>query len=382
MERRPPNIASQYMGGVFGDSGRACFRMLLGWSIYIGGYIVMRLLLELNGAGDLRLKTLRDKPVPRQLMEPEAALLVCSSKLPEMTTSASQSKKTGYGKLPSGVKFTRYGRQIVREAGAALDAGRISRTVFLTGTLPGSTLESFRALAAWSAWTVKTLLQWILDTDGEALSFGVWEFQKRGALHLHLCIQASSSKLANEFKLRWKARWIRILDGIGRRSGIDLYSRGESGTWSGQKFITRTDAQTVEKSCGRYLSKYLSKGSVISSKACATPPARWWFISAALRRRISAQRISYEVRRLSIADAIESFEKIGGEMAADRQKIYAYRSPYDCMVKGVIALCSPIEASLLFDRIKAAMRIHQPEADYFVKALMEVFAGSKLLHAG
>lgn len=69
-------------------------------------------------------------------------------------------------------------------------------------------------------------------------------------------------------------------------------------------------------------------------------------------------------------------------MAADRQKIYAYRSPYDCMVKGVIALCSPIEASLLFDRIKAAMRIHQPEADYFVKALMEVFAGSKLLHAG
>lgn len=342
----------------------------------------MTLAILCNAAGDFRLRVQREKKKTQQPLLPAASTLVCSSEVQELTTSGVKRERKGFGILPNSSGIGRSARTRIREVGAVLDEGRLSRTVFLTGTLPGSTGESLRAIAEQSAWIVQTCTQWIRDTAHGALYFGVWELQKRGALHIHLCVQVETDAEVRALLARWKSRWIAVLGAVGERSGVDCFARAGGTTWAAHKSITRTDAQIVEKSVARYLAKYLSKGACSKLPYATYSPTRWWFCSKLLREKSTARRLNCTVGALSPATAGDLFQRIGSAIAERTAKVFPCFSPVDFTYKGLIALLAPLEASMLFDEIRAALRTLQqgirkyvPEAVPDIQEVAAWFSG-------
>lgn len=317
----------------------------------------MRVSLELSADGDIRCRLLRDQKHIQKGAPLPVPPLVCSNEVQEMTTVSDKSDRVGFGSISTRNTFGRRAKKVVRCAGAVLDRAPLSRLVFLTGTLPGSTPESFKALAAWSGWVVQTLLQWVRDTTGDTRCFGVWEYQRRGALHLHMCVECPTAELAAEIRRKWKARWIRILDGVAARAKVDVYRRDLHHTWCQRKWLTRTDAQIVQKSVGSYLSKYLSKGSSANRRLTAFPPSRWWFVSRSVRREIEQSRQCTTVLDLEAGTGQQILARVSQFLEAGGARVaHSYESPVDRMVKGVIYLTSPIIASLLYDYLAAPLR--------------------------
>lgn len=307
----------------------------------------------------MRLLCLQDKQDTRKVSTESGALLVCSSLLQELTTPVQKSVRPGFGTISTRHNLTRYARQTIREVGAVIDSGILRNTVFLTGTLPGSTTEALDALAAWSAWAVGAVLQWVRDYSPTANYFGVWEYQKRGALHLHVCIQCQSPQEADNLKRRWKDRWILVLRGVARRSGVDVFRRDHNHTWADTPWAVRTDAQTVEKSVACYLAKYLSKGSAKNRAACYSPPSAWWFAKRQLTQTARNLRRKIAITHLSLAAQIDLFERVGAVIAEQTAACFSYQSAYDFSIKGLVALLKPIQASLLFDDLKRILGILQ-----------------------
>lgn len=311
----------------------------------------MRLRLTCNGAGDIRLQCLRDSKAPLRISPPKGGALVCSDGLQEMTTPAVAEPKVGFGKISNGTTFGRQARSFVREAGAAISSAPLRRCTFLTGTLPGSTSQALQALAAWSGWLVGAVEQSIRDFYPGTQLFGCWEYQRRGALHLHVCVLTPTAAQAVQLRQGWKARWIKLLTTVSRKAGVDLFEREDGSSWSDRKWVTRTDAQQVERSVSSYLAKYLSKGSAKNRKVAQYPPSRWWFCSQSLRDIVRSRRLKTVVEQLPLSLSLDWYERIAGFLVSQSAKTFAYNSPYDCSVRGVITLLSPIEASMFYDSI-------------------------------
>jgi len=263
--------------------------------------------------------------------------------------------------MPFLTRFSRYGRTLMREAAAVMDETDRRRCVFLTGTLPGSTEASLQAISAWSGWIVQTVRQWLRDRGIGAKFFGVWEWQRRGALHLHLCVQAPDASRARRLLRVWKERWIQILDGVSARSGVDVYRKNEWHTWASEKWRVRTDAQVVEKSVGAYLGKYLSKGSSANRKQCNYPPSSWYFCQRELGREISGRRQELVLARLCLSASADLWERLGAEVAAQGRPTFLYKSPVDYRLRGLVCLLKPIEAAMVFDSLSWVFRVLSSE---------------------
>ena len=316
----------------------------------------VRVTLATNAAGDIRLRLLSDKPDIQYIVPPQGGTLVCSDLLQEMTTRPKPGPRPGFGLISKRTTFGRCARQSIREAGAVLDSAPPRQCVFLTGTLPGSTDASLRALAAWSGWVVQTVLQWARDYAAGARLFGVWEYQKRGALHLHLVVQGRSETAVRQLLARWRQRWLLILDSLSARSGVDMYEREKGGSWRTDKSKVRVDAQRVEKSVSRYLSKYLSKPGKAKKNSRRYPPSSWTVCTRSLRQAVKHAHLKCTVQRLSLADAHSLFETIGGFLAEQSKKTFVVESAWDKRFKGLTVLTEPVRAWFLFQEIAASVR--------------------------
>ena len=119
------------------------------------------------------------------------ALLDISSKFQR---SDKPSLRKGWGATPSIKNFTAKSGQKLRECGAIVDilcGGDLSRTRVITLTLPSSGEDSYKAISNYSGEITNRLLELIRRNENESTKFYyffVWEHQKRGALHLHLCL--------------------------------------------------------------------------------------------------------------------------------------------------------------------------------------------------
>lgn len=187
--------------------------------------------------------------------------------------------RVGYGKpgRPSELGI-RARRQIVRAGSLLGDDVQRSNVVFLTSTLPGSTLDALMAIAAWSSWAVHellTVIPRILRTPASELRWiWVWEHQKRGALHWHCAIACPDYLSSLRLRSKFRDLWVRILRTIGEKSGTDIAARADGGTWKDNPELWRVEAAPARKNPSRYLAKYLSKGSRALSSAFFPP--RWY----------------------------------------------------------------------------------------------------------
>jgi hypothetical protein len=216
--------------------------------------------------------------------------------------------KNGYGSMSENCpNFTKNSKKSIRWGAAAIEKEfGIGRCVFLTGTLPGGTIEAQFTFAQYSSWFVDRLNKWLLkhySINGKSYRISVWELQKRGALHLHALVAVAPEKTASLIS-EFQAYWIKLLEDLSDSTGVDLFGRAGGGSHRG-KYFKPVKIQgenrplrdvicygaVVVKTVAGYLSKYLSKGAgdFRFSKAPEYYPARWWSTSRAVKDLIAEQ---------------------------------------------------------------------------------------------
>lgn len=239
-----------------------------------------------------------------------------TSSLPPLSlgpNSKTQRSRAGYGALP--VRPSRFGLAASRKLKAASSA--MSQTVlpheclFITGTLPGSTEAAFRNLAAYSAYIVNGLKSWIANYAPQKYDFYVWEYQKRGALHLHYCVHIPDEISRDYIRCNFKEWWCGILHRVGALSNCDMFRKNAKKTHLGNESIVRAEAQIVKKDVGRYLSKYLSK-SINPKRGNARffTPSRWWGVSRPLNQLLESMTDRVELMIGGIHSVLKQFESI------------------------------------------------------------------------
>lgn len=214
----------------------------------------------------------------------------------DVTNSA---QKPGHGGESNVSGFTLYGRRQLLRAGGALDESVDSPEdcLFLTGTLPGSTYEAKRAIANWSAYAVNLVQSWISKRVPQKLTLYVWEFQKRGALHLHYAVACPDKKAAEYICTNWRAQWQRVIDSIGLKAGVDMWRKNANFTHAHDKSVLQADAQRCRKSIANYLAKYVSKSQqqYKDNHWAKCKPSRYWGVSRPLNAILKSMSTKMEI---------------------------------------------------------------------------------------
>lgn len=209
-----------------------------------------------------------------------------------------RARLSGHGELPIRVtKFGNEAKRSIQRCARALD-GVVENPgdiLFLTGTLPGSGQEQFLAIAQWSSWIVHALKNWVGNYCPGKLDFYCWELQKRGALHLHYAVHCPEEVNSQFILDNFKAQWIRLLDRVGRETGVDMYRNVARGfSHAANKNVVQAKAERVVKGVGNYLGKYLSKSTQGGSDKGIFAPCRWWGVSRPLRELEKSERVVNE----------------------------------------------------------------------------------------
>lgn len=204
----------------------------------------------------------------------------------------------GYGLLPRPCVFTSRAKNTIYQAGGALDKeGHLS--IFLTGTLPASTPAAYEVLSMYSAYVlkrIKTKISQIASKRGsEYFYLSVWEYQQRGALHLHICLSSPCEDFLQENLLLWKIYWIKMLKKVEELSSVPLLSAPDGYQFSFDQI--QAPAQKTISGVTSYLAKYLSKDSSKNIKSSVEEsrsrrstffsPGRWFSKSASVKALIA-----------------------------------------------------------------------------------------------
>jgi len=221
---------------------------------------------------------------------------------------------SGFGGLPRPTVFGLPARRAVRRLSKALDdlAPKPEDLLFFTGTLPGSTVESLEALSRWSGYVVHRLKSWLNRIAPGYECVFCWEWQRRGALHLHLAVWVPEPRDRELALGGMRGRWIGLLRAVGEKSGVDLFARGGGkGTWKDAPWAVRARCEIVRKSVGAYLGKYLSKSEVpAGGVARKFYPSRWWGSTRGLKILTSEKKRKFTVFVGSYRKAASSAEWI------------------------------------------------------------------------
>lgn len=254
-------------------------------------------------------------------------------KFPSAPLSLAPNSKTerssaGYGSLP--LKPTRFGlnakRSLIRAGGALEKVAPASETLFLTGTLPGSTEDSFRTIAQYSSYIVNALKSWISHYAPEKLDFYCWELQKRGALHLHYAVHVPDDASRAYIIGAFHGWWVQILHRIGDMGNVDMFRKNSSHTWLSDESKVRAVAEVCRKSVARYLAKYLSKSAApTKGSARAFTPARWWGVSRPLKALTDSMTSVCELIESGYHAVRSVWEKIKSICDSSESVTHSYR---------------------------------------------------------
>lgn len=242
--------------------------------------------------------------------------------------SKTERSRAGYGELPA--KPTAFGlnakRQLLRSGGALEKSVPTDEVLFLTGTLPGSTEDSFRAIAAYSGYIVNGLKAWISTYVPGKYDFYVWEYQKRGALHLHYAVHVPNELHRNHILSSFRDWWITILHRIGEMAGCDMFRKNSGHTWLSDLSKVRAIAEVCKKSVARYLAKYLSKSaSPTRGPARFFTPSRWWGTSRPLKSLTASLTETVEIIVSGVQAVRRKWEEVYAACASSDSVTYCYR---------------------------------------------------------
>lgn len=227
----------------------------------------------------------------------------------DLLKKSQQSKKVqrSWGKPQTKKVFRKAGGDKILQGGAIIDRFvGVQDSYMLTLTLPGNTWKAMDALARWSGYIVNRCLQVIrrVDTSESPLYwFFVWEHQKRGALHLHLC--AGMKNKGRELEKILKAvkdKWFNVLLALSEKENIDMFAgKGFRYTWKNRPDKWQWDLQPIKKSVAGYFAKYCAKNKDATRKRGKkspprhppTYPSRYWGSSASVKKKVKLLTVTY-----------------------------------------------------------------------------------------
>jgi len=321
---------------------------------------------------EIRIQRSQSRPMRRESVPDENGEVECEilqpddhtlwqslEKIPPLSlgsNSKPERHSAGYGNLPA--KPSTFGlnakRSLIR-AGAAMDSDCLAHErLFLTGTLPGSTDSSFRAIAAYSGHIVNGLKAWVAKYVKAKLDFYCWEYQKRGALHLHYCVHIPTESDRSIILGGFKSWWIQAMHRIGDLSSTDMFRKDENYTHLSDTSKIRAVAEVCRKSPSRYLAKYLSKSvSPARGSARLFTPSRWWGTSRPLKALLAVKSFVVNICEGGYQSIRKKWELVKHVYATSESVTYSYVHKFGM---GETVICypnSPIESKELWIQLQA-----------------------------
>lgn len=219
-------------------------------------------------------------------------------------------------------RLSTYAKASLQRVGGAV-AARFPphESIFLTGTFPGGDFRSQSAVASESAWIVHRLKSWIYKKIGANVSYYVWEFQKRGTLHLHYVVLVPCARARAEIIEGFREEWIRLIAGASIRSGQNLFIGNKGRDFFLEKEKLQIYAQECYKSSAAYLSKYLSKKKYKDFP----PPTRMWGASREARKLVAESLISIRFCHKTISQAEDIAYRMESESNTPQEKSRFFR---------------------------------------------------------
>lgn len=274
--------------------------------------------------------------------------------------SPEENPKVGFGRPGEGNGFSTNGRRRLMRAGAVLDslAETPNQVLFCTGTLPGSTYESKLAIAAWSGWAVNAVKAWFAKRVPAKHDMYVWEFQKRGALHLHYAILVKDEAVRQRIISEWKQQWERIIDGISGKSGVDCWRKNANYTHANNKSVLQADCQECTKSIAKYLSKYVSKSQqqYLDNHWAKCKPSRFWGISRPLCKLLAEQTQTETLRLANRREFDAGYEDCLSVMQSYAPIEHHYEVP-KVRARVIVGYSNPGERQWLLRKLTASLSL-------------------------
>lgn len=209
--------------------------------------------------------------------------------------AATSRRRGGWGFQAKPTKFGRNARHRLLEAGAVIDQEFGTNCYEVTLTVPGSLREAFMVVANYSGWLCDRLLREVRRTPETQHWFYCWEWQKRGALHLHFAIAGSSLPDVKKVAQKLEYDWFELLLELGEKTNVDLFRKNRNFTWRNRPEKWQSHVSPIRKSCAAYFSKYAGKSTNTQPRAgFSFFPARWWGSSRAIKQGIELRRERYE----------------------------------------------------------------------------------------
>jgi hypothetical protein len=131
-----------------------------------------------------------------------------------------------------------------------------------------------------------------------------------------------------DLELGLKKEWIRLIDSVCEKSGVDLWEKSDGSSWANYKSVVRVAVERVKKSVARYLAKYLSKAESKGDSGMSDRyyPSRWYGISNQLRGMIADMTSSYEMTGIrTMRDAFLICQSITEKLDQVTEKIRKWR---------------------------------------------------------
>lgn len=250
-------------------------------------------------------------------------------------------------RLPRKKIFRSQARRQILECAAIAEEKFGKNCVMFTATVPGSGWRIAATVAKASGKIVNRIKQIFRDNlMGEYSLFGVWEWQKRGMLHLHIGVASNEVEKLEKLRQEWKERWINLLLDISFEEKRDLFRKNESWTWQDDTEQVQCDASWVQHSIGRYLSKYVCKGVTERTRGRVFYPSKWTTVdrktaAEARERRVQGKRAGFTL------GAVQSFlRRWVDETSEQAQKIFSFCNKQFPACGGVI-MFTEIDRSII-----------------------------------
>jgi hypothetical protein len=186
--------------------------------------------------------------------------------------------------------FTKVSGQKIRECGAAMDImskGDLTQCWEICLTLPADHEAAFSALAKNTYFATHRIFAYLKEKyEGTVSWFYVWEYQKRGALHLHMALHHRCPMLLPTICSDIQKAWVRILQDIGNREGCCLFTRKNMRECVMPHKWNMHYSQ-IRKGVGAYFSKYAGKEESKNAWYCQKYPiSRFWGSSKQIKKVI------------------------------------------------------------------------------------------------
>jgi hypothetical protein len=193
------------------------------------------------------------------------------------------------------------------------------QTYEVTLTIPGGTVQALKCVAGQTSWLTNRLMQVVRDAERKNKTtiswFYVWEWQERGALHLHMALGSEKALVAKRTAHAIEYQWFELLMQLEEITGIDCFARKEGGTWRKDPSVWQSHVAEIEKNLAAYFAKYASKDkdTKIAEKEGRAPryyPKTWWGRSRDLARAVKEQTIIIRMNYQTEDESVEWYKRL------------------------------------------------------------------------